>query len=110
VTVNDSLVINCSADPQVRSCLILVNTSYSTAGGESYLLSYTKNIPANATQLTVMINGQELYDAGLAHDNKVYYTVFSHALNDQSAFEDQTTGKIYYSAVSNPTVDSTYVP
>ena len=110
ITGNDSLVINCTPDEQIRNCLIFVNAGYSLAAGEIYALSYTRNIPANATQISVVINGQELYDAGLVHDSRVYYTVFSHSLNDQSSYEDQSTGKTYYTAVSNPTIDSTYVP
>jgi len=110
ITQNDSLVINCTADEQVRSCLIFVTSTPSFAAGENYILSYTKNIPANSTQLSVVINGQELYDAGLVHDSKVYYTVFSHALNDQSPYEDPTTGRTVYTAVSHPTIDSTLAP
>ena len=110
VTGLDSLVITCTPDPQIRSCVIFVNSYSSVATGESYTLSYVKNIPANATQITAIITGQELYDAGFVHDSLVYYTVFSHAVSDQSAYEDQATGKIVYNAISNPTVDTTRVP
>ncbi len=110
VTGIDSLMISCTPDPQLRSCVIFVNSSSSVAPGESYVLSYVKNIPANATQITAIITKQELIDAGFVHDSLVYYTVFSHAFNDQSVYEDQATGKNVYNAVSNPTVDTTRVP
>lgn len=110
ITQVDSLIISCTPDPQIRSCIIFVNGSSSTATGENYVLSYIKTIPANATQINAIITKQELIDAGFVHDSLVYYTVFSHAVNDQSAYEDQSTGKTVYNAISNPTVDTTRVP
>ena len=107
---NDSLVINCTPDEQIRSCLILVNHAPSLAAGESYVLSYVKNVPANSSQITAIIDSQELRSAGFASGAMVYYTVFSHALNDQSSYEDQTTGNIVYTAVSYPTADSVVAP
>ena len=110
VTQIDSLIISCAPDPQIRSCVIFVNSSSSVAPGESYVLSYVKNIPANASQITAIITKQELIDAGFVHDGLIYFTVFSHAFNDQSAYEDLATGKTVYNAVSNPIVDSVKVP
>jgi len=107
---NDSLVINCTPDEQIRSCVIFLNHAPSLVAGESYVLSYAKNIPANSAQITAIIDSQELHAAGFASGSMIYYTVFSHALNDQSSYEDLTTGNTVYTAVSYPTIDSALAP
>ncbi len=110
--VSDSLVINCTPDPQVRNCIVFVNNSASIGNQPAYyLLSYVKSIPANASQVTMVINKQELYNTEvLATGSMAYYALYSYVVNDQSVYEDQTTGKNVYNAVSNPVIDSALVP
>ena len=107
----DTLNVGCTADPNIRSVVIFVGNTASVSNvPASFLLSFAKNIPANATKVPVYISAQELYDAGFASGSEVYYAVYSHSANDASAYEDQTTGKMVYNAVSYPQIDSAIVP
>ena len=107
----DTVTVNCAADPNIRSVIVFVgSTPLVTNVPASFLLNYVKNIPANATKVPFYISAQELYDAGFASGSEVYYAVYSHSLNDASAYEDQTTGKTVYNAVNYPQIDSAIVP
>ena len=107
----DTIVVNGTADPQVRSFVLFVGYSAAVSNVTStFLLSYSKNIPANSTKVTTVISAQELYNAGFAPGNMAYFAVYSEAAADQSVYEDQTTGKNVYTAVSNPVIDSALVP
>ncbi len=107
----DTLNINCTADPNIRSLVVFVGNTPSVSNfPAAFLLSFAKNIPANATKVPVYISAQELYNAGFESGNEVYYAVYSHSLNDASAYEDQATGKMVYNAVNYPQIDSAMVP
>ena len=107
----DTLNVNCAADPNIRSLVVFVGSTPSVSNvPATFLLSFAKNIPANSTKVPIYISAQELYDAGLASGGEAYYAVYSHSLNDASAYEDQTTGKMIYNAVSYPQIDSAIVP
>ncbi len=107
----DTVVVNCTSDPQVRSFVLFLGSTPAVSNAPStFLFSTVKNIPANSVKVTNLISAQELYDAGLASGSKVYFAVYSGAVSDQSVYEDQSTGKNVYNAVSNPQVDSAIVP
>jgi hypothetical protein len=107
----DTVNVNCAADPNIRSVIVFVgSTPLVNNAPASFLLDYVKNIPANATKVPFYISAQQLYDAGFVSGKPVYFAVYSHSMNDQSAYEDQTTGKTIYNAVNYPQIDSAIVP
>ena len=76
-----------------------------------YLLAYVRTIPAYATNIGMVINKQELYNTGLlASGSTVYLGVYSYVISDHSIYEDLSTGKNVYNAVSNLQIDSAIVP
>ena len=105
-----SLTVTTGAGGGYDTLIFVGNTASVSNVPASFLLSFAKNIPANATKVPVYISAQELYDAGFASGSEVYYAVYSHSANDASAYEDQTTGKMVYNAVSYPQIDSAIVP
>lgn len=106
----DSLTINVDADSRARNCIVFLSNNSSVSNG-SYLLSYVKSIPANATKVIAVIPAQDLYNAGFTSGAKVYYAAYSYVINDVSVYEDLSTGKNVYNAVNHiPLIDSSIVP
>ena len=107
----DTIVINCAADPLIRSFIIFAGSSASVSNVPAgYLLAFVKNIPANLTKVTTVITADELHNAGFASGTTVYYAVYSADVNDQSVYEDVASGNNVYNAVSNPLTVSTAAP
>lgn len=98
----DSLAIGFPTDTRVRTCIIFLNKG-ATAGStpDKYLLVYTRNIPANSNRpVPLVIPAQDLINAGFSSGQTVYATAYGYVVNDASVYEDLTTGKGVYTAVS----------
>lgn len=111
-TPNDSLIISFSADTRVRSYIIFVNNT-STVNGlpGNYRLSYVRNLPANQTKATILIPAGDLHDADINSGALAHYAVYGYAVNDASVYEDITSGKYVYGAISSTAVtDSVSAP
>jgi len=110
-----------SVDPLPRTVLLLVgaNSNVST-NPATYSLNYTGKTILNAktgaytTQYLVSIPVNELYDAGFAKGSTIYIaaTGVSGVGNTASIYEDPTTGRSVYTAVSagTPQVKTVTVP
>ena len=106
--VGDSLVLMFTADTRARNCIIFVNNNSTvTSAPSGYLLAYTKGVPANATRLSVVIPAQDLYDAGFVSGSAVYFAAYGAPVGDVSAYEDISTGRTMYTAVSTTSVTAT---
>ncbi len=104
----DSVIVNFAPDTRVREMILFVNTN-STVNGQpgNYLVVYPKAIPANATKVTISIPASDLYDAGITSGTTIYLAAYGYVVTDGSAYEDITTGKIVYNAVSASPVTAT---
>jgi hypothetical protein len=110
-SASDSLSIKVIPDIRARRCIVFVNNAPNVGNAPAnYLLAYIKAIPANDTVVTLLIPAQDLADAGLATNNKVYFAAYSYVVNDASVYEDLATGKSVYNAVNNPLIDSALAP
>jgi len=92
------VTVNFAADTRLRSCIIFLNAA--TATNTNYLIAYTKNIPANATKISFNVAPSEFYNAGITSGATAYLTAYGYPVSDQSVFEDISTGKMVYNAVS----------
>lgn len=112
VPAGDSLVISFTADTRLRNCIVFLNnTAAVNSMPAGYLLSYIKNIPANATDIRIVIPKQDYIDAGMTPGAMVYYAAYSYVISDASAYEDFSTGKTVYNAVGvTPIIDSAVAP
>ncbi len=110
--LNDSVIINFSADTRARNCILFVSNSNSVSNNVSqYLLVYTKTITANSTKTIINIPAQDLFNVGFTSGSLVYLAAYGYVNTDYSLYEDFTTGKNVYNAVSaNPVIDSAIVP
>ncbi len=100
-TPNDSLVIYFTADTHARSYIIFINSSATINGTVTgYLLSYVKNLPANQTKATVLIPASDLHDVGINTGATAYYAVYGYPVANASPYEDISTGKNIYTALS----------
>jgi hypothetical protein len=109
----DSLIISFNPDSRTRNCIVFVYNSYSsidTITSADYILAYKIPIPANQTTVSVQIPTQDLLNNGFKPGNAVYYTEFSAAVDDKSAYTDPNTGKKLYYAISHPNLISAIVP
>ena len=110
-SANDSLVLTFKPDTRLRYCIVFANST--TAVGNLpgyYLWSKVLSISPTAPLVTYAVPGQDLADAGMTSGNRVYYAAYSYVVGDASVYEDFTTGKNVYNAVSGAHVDSTFVP
>jgi len=98
----DSVVLTFNADTRARNCILFVNNA-TTVGNvpANYLLVYTKAIAANQTKVTISIPSGDLTDAGIAPGSTIYCAAYGYVVGDVSVYEDQTTGKNVYNAVSS---------
>lgn len=108
----DSLVLTFTADTRARNCIVFLNNNAAVYNLPSnYLIVYTKAIPANATRVIINVPKQDLVDAGFTSGQTVYYAAYGYVVNDVSAFEDITSGKTVYNAVSTtPIMANAIVP
>ena len=109
-TPGDSVVINFTADTRARNCIVFINNSISVRNlPANYLLAYTKTIPANQTKISVLIPATDIYNAGIASGATFYYAAYGYVVGDASVYEDQSTGKNVYNAVSATAASSSAV-
>lgn len=106
----DSLVLAFTPDTRIRNCIVLLNkTAVVTGNPSDYLLAYTKAIPANVLRAVIVIPKQDLTDVGLTSGSTIYLAAFGYPVNDASAYEDVTTGKIFYDALSTAPLTATAI-
>ena len=97
----DSLVLNFTADTRARECIVFMNsTSTVNSQPANYLLYYAKAINANQTRVQITVPAQDLYDAGFASGQTVYYVAYGYVVGDASVYEDLNTGRNVFNAVS----------
>jgi len=108
---NDSLVLTFLPDSRLRYCIIFANSAAAVGGQPSYYL-YSKvlSIAPSTPLVTYVVPGQDLTDVGMTSGKVVYYAAYSYVVGDASAYEDITTGKTVYNAISGGLADSTVVP
>ena len=108
----DSLIVTFNPDTRARNCIIFLNNN-ATVNGQpaNYLLSYVRGINAsnsvNPTRVQFTVPAQDLYDAGFASGSTVYYAVYGYVVSDASVYEDLTTGKNVYNAISASSLTAT---
>ena len=111
----DSLIVTFNPDTRARNCIIFLNNNATVNGQPSnYLLSYVRGINAttnlaNPTKVQFTVPAQDLHDAGFASGSTVYYAVYGYVVNDASVYEDLTTGKNVYNAISASPLTTTGV-
>ncbi len=112
VAAGDSLVISFTPDTRARNCIVFFNNTpalSSLPGG--YLLNYIKAIPANASSIVLQIPKQDITNTGIASGAMVYYAAYGYVVGDVSVYEDQTSGRNVYNAVSaTAAIDSAVAP
>ncbi len=97
----DSLVINFTPDTRARECIVFLNsTSMVNSQPANYLLYYAKAINPGQSRIQITVPAQDLYDAGFASGQTVYYAAYGHVVSDVSVYEDLTTGRNVFNAVS----------
>lgn len=106
----DSMVLTFAAYSRARNCILFVNNT-SAVGSQpaNYLLVYIKAVPANQTKISFVIPAGDLYDAGLLSGSTFYCAAYGYVTGDVSVYEDLTTGKNVYNAVSANPVTATGV-
>ncbi len=106
----DSLVINFTADTRARNCIVFVNNTTAVSNlPANYQLVYTKAIAANQTRAVILIPSQDLTDVGITSGSTIYCAAYGYVVGDVSVYEDLTTGKNVYNAVSASPVTATAV-
>lgn len=97
----DSMIINFTPDTRAREAILFVNKN-SAVGNlpANYLVVYTRAIPANASKINIVIPASDLYNAGITSGSTIYLAAYGYVVSDGSAYEDITTGKTVYNAVS----------
>ena len=106
----DSMVLPFTAYSRARNCILFVNNT-SSAGSQpaNYLLVYIKAVPANQTKISFVLPAGDLYDAGLVSRSTFYYAACGYVTGDVSVYEDLTSGRNVYNAVSAIPVTATFV-
>jgi hypothetical protein len=94
-----AVAVNFTSDTRVRSCILFLfnDTTVSNDVGH-FVAAYTVSFGGGTASL--VIPAQDLYNYGFVSGSKVYLAAYGYAVNDQSAYEDMTTGKTVYLAVS----------
>jgi len=104
-TQNDSLVFTITPDTRVRDVIVFVNSN-STVNSQpaNYLISYVKAVPANASTFTLLVPANDLHDQGINTGSTAYYAAYGSPVSNSSVYEDITTGKSIYNALSTASV------
>jgi len=98
---NDSVTLTFASDSKQRSYIVFVNSSSSVNGTPAnYLSYYVKNIPANQTKATLLVPASDLRDIGINSGAIVYFAAYGYPVSDYSAYEDITTSKMIFNALS----------
>lgn len=106
----DSLVMTFSTDTRLRNAIVFINSTSAVNGQPAnYLLAYTKNIGANVPRAVIIIPKQDLINAGLASGATYYLAAYGYVISDASAYEDYSTGKTVYNAISSTPLTATAV-
>jgi hypothetical protein len=104
-TQNDSLVFTITPDTRVRDIVVFVNsTSAVSSQVGSYLLSYVKAVPANATTFNLLVPANDLHDQGINTGSTAYFAAYGYPVSDYSAYENIATGTTIYNALSTGVV------
>jgi hypothetical protein len=111
----DSLVMTFNYDMRVRSLLVLVNSNRNIDGmPANYNLAYTKTVtthPGTTPVIPLLIPFADLYNAGFLSGTTIYFKVYGYVVNDYSLYEDFSTGKNVYTAISaTAVIDSAVLP
>ncbi|NDC42822.1 MAG: hypothetical protein EBZ77_14940 [Chitinophagia bacterium] len=109
-SIGDSIALTFNTDTRARACIVFINTG-AAAGStpDKYLIVFNKAIPANSTRpVGIIVPAQDLANAGIASGTTVNVTAYGYVVNDASAYEDLSTGKIVYTAVSTGSVTTTF--
>jgi hypothetical protein len=106
---NDSLVMTFAPDTRPRNVIVFVNSNATVNNSPAnYLQAYTKAIPASTgtanTTVTIVVPAGDLYDLGITSGTTAYYAAYGYPVNDASVYEDFTTGKNVYNALSMTSV------
>ena len=110
-SANDSLLFTFKPDTRQRYCIIFANTNTVINGQPgNYLYNKVLSIAPNTPGGTYLVPGQDLSDAGMVSGSSVFFGVYSYVINDASVYEDISTGRNVYNAISGGLADSTKVP
>ena len=110
-SVNDSLAFTFKSDTRQRNCIVFANSSpVVNSQPANYMWSKVIAVSPTAPFVSFLLPGQDLINAGFKSGSKVYFAAYSYVIGDVSVYEDFTTGKNVYNAVSGVHVDSTIVP
>jgi hypothetical protein len=110
VTGNDSLVFSITPDSRVRDIIVFVNNT-STVNNlpANYLLTYVKAVPANASVVSLLVPANDLHDQGINTGSTAYFAAYGYPVSDESVYEDITSGKSVYNALSGSSVTASAV-
>ncbi len=110
-SVNDSLAFTFKTDTRQRNCIVFANSSPTVnLQPANYMWSKVIGVSPAAPFVSFLLPGQDLINAGFKSGSKVYFAAYSYVIGDVSVYEDFTTGKNVYNAVSGVHIDSTIVP
>ncbi len=109
--IGDSLTITFPAsDTRARNCIVFINKG-GAAGPtpDKYLLAYTKAITANSSRpVALVIPTADLTNVGFTAGQTVNVACYGYVVNDGSAYEDLSTGKTVYTAISASSANTTF--
>jgi hypothetical protein len=97
----DSVVLTFTSNSKTRAGIVFVNNNSAVNNlPANYLKVYTVSIPDSATSVSLSIPSSDLYNLGLASGSTVYLAAYGYVTTDYSVYEDYSTGKNIYNAVS----------
>lgn len=100
-TKTDSIVLAFTADTNTRAAIVFVNSNSAVSASPSnYLLTYIVSIPANATTVGLSIPASDFHNAGINSGATAYFAAYGYVVHDYSLYQDYSTGKNVYTAIS----------
>ena len=91
-----------SADSQARMVAIFVSKSSSVSSAPAnYILMYSKQVTANATNFNILIPSTDLYAVGITSAATAFFAAYPAAISfsTTSSYEDFATGRTFFNAV-----------
>src|SRR6185312_15269298 len=100
-----NVVLSCAigTNTKARTLLIFASGSSSVSSNPANYLTYvSQNVKANAATVVINFPLSNLYDAGLASGQTVYFAIYGAAsnYNSSSSYEDLNTGRTIFTSLT----------
>jgi len=97
-----------TADTRARMVAVFVSASSSVSSAPAnYILVYSKQVLANATNFNILIPSTDLNAAGIASASTAYFAVYPAAINfsTSSSYEDFNTGRTFFNSIGTSPIN-----